>query len=103
LLYLCEIGEPRIARLGILALAEMQHRAVRQGNASNGLAGLFRLLDEATDARLALAARLGWIRCGLEAIRRPERTHQLGLSLASDLREKVGIAPHPEAGQILAV
>ena len=43
-------------------------------------------------------------RCGLEAIR-PESAHQLGLAFATDFSKKVGIgiAPHPEARQVLAV
>ena len=48
-----EIGEPRIARLGGFRLAEMQHGAVRRGDAGDGLADAFDLLDQRAHPPLA--------------------------------------------------
>ena len=51
-----------IARLGGFALAEMQRHAVGRGDAGDGLAAPLCGRDRLGDARLALAARLGWRR-----------------------------------------
>ena len=88
------------------ALRHGLHFAIFESENARGLRDRTALGGVLGVARLALAARLGGrrIRCGLEAIR-PESAHQLGLAFATDFSKKVGIgiAPHPEARQVLAV